>query len=168
MLDSILINPPVSSPLHPQLNLPLLKGYLQHKGYKTQVWDTNIVFFHYFLGKNHQIDIKEVLKDPIKILGFYSNLDRKLSEKSRNFKGLHVGLRSLAMKYDQMYFESVISPLEDELANPFIGFYRDLIDTRLHQNSSRIIGISITFQDQTIPAFTLARLIREKSLKPKS
>ena len=167
MSDSVLINPPISSPLHPQLNLPLLKGYLQERGYKTQVCDTNIDFYHYFLGGNQKIDIKEILKDPIKILDFYSILDKKLSERSRDFEGLHVGLRSLAMKYDRISFAPVIQSLEDESANPFIAFYLDLIFAQFSQNPPQIFGIAITFQDQIIPAFTFANLIRKKMPKSK-
>lgn len=161
MLDTILVNPPISSPLHPQLNLPLLKSYLQNHGYRVKMHDTNIDFFHYFLKENFKLKLEECLKNPISILGFYSDVEKKLWERSKEYEGLHVGLRSLAMKYDRVYFESVKMALEDDKSNPFIEFYENFILNSVAGKGIKILGIAITFQDQLIPAFTLANLARK-------
>lgn len=165
MLDSVLINTPVSSPLHPQANLPLLKGHLKANGFRTKVIDSNILFYHYFLGlsdtNGYRIAIEECFENPIKILSFYRDIEKQLWEKSRRFEGLDVGLRSLNMKYDRTKFGDVLLSLEDKEANPFIDFYERLIDEHVKDSGAKIIGIAITFQDQIISAFTLARLIRK-------
>lgn len=165
-VDSILINTPVSSPLHPQANLPLLKGYLSSRGFKVEAIDSNILFFHYLLGFKHgnefRVDIERFYENPIKILAFYSDIERRLWESGRRYEGLDVGLRFLNMKYDRTDFDSVIMSLEDRKANPFIEFYEQLIDTRIKDTAAKIVGIAVTFQDQIIPAFTLAFLLRKK------
>ncbi len=165
MIDSILIDTPISSPLHPQANLPLLKGYLTAHGFKSKIIDSNILFYHYFLGldKNHgfRIGMEECFANPINILSFYADIEKRLWEKSAQYDGLNVGLRSLNMKYDRTSFDEVVASLRDKRANPFIEFYEKLIDEQISGTGAKIVGIGVTFQDQIIPAFTLARLIRE-------
>jgi radical SAM superfamily enzyme YgiQ (UPF0313 family) len=157
--STVLVNPPVSSPLHPQLNLPLLKGYLNSAGYRSKVWDSNIDFFHWFLGHNHRIAMQEILDNPLKVLEFYSSLEEELAEKSKNWQGLNVGLRSLAMKYDRIYFKTSIQAVGDVQANPFIAYYNHSLEKVLGRHT-KIVGIAITFQDQIIPALTLANILR--------
>jgi len=161
MLDSILVNPPVSSPLHPQLNLPLLSGYLKSHGYKSKVLDSNIRFFHRFLElKDFKIDPETYVENPLKLLDLYSDLEKQLWEKSQKFSGLQVGLRTLSMKQDRIDFRMVAQALDDRESNPFIQFYEDLVRDEIAPHSPKIVGIAITFQDQIIPTFTLAKVIR--------
>lgn len=161
MLDSILVNPPVSSPLHPQLNLPLLSGYLKSRGYKSKVVDSNIRFFHRFLEfKDFKIDPETYIENPLKLLDLYSDLEKQLWEKSQKFSGLQVGLRTLSMKQDRIDFKMVAQALDDRESNPFIPFYEDLVRDEIAPHSPKIVGIAITFQDQIIPTFTLAKVIR--------
>lgn len=168
MLDSILINTPVSSPLHPQANLPILKGYLASEGFKTKIIDSNILFFHWFLGEDILKDtIGNIYKNPLEVLSFYDNIERQLFEKSKAYEGLYVSLRSLSMKYDRTNFDEVIKSLKDEKSNPFINFYKQLISKELIGTNMKIAGIAITFQDHIIPAFTLADLLRDSLPKVK-
>ncbi|OVE81654.1 hypothetical protein BVY03_03375 [bacterium K02(2017)] len=161
MSHSIILNSPISSPLHPQLNLPLLKDYLAKQGYKSKVVDSNIKFFHYFLDESYNVDLDTVLSNPLSILSFYADLEKVLFKKSENFEKLHVGLRSLSMKHNRTYFDTVLESLEDKSSNPFIEFYENEILDTFKDEELKIIGISITFQDQIIAAFTLANLIRK-------
>ena len=85
MLDSILINTPISSPLHPQANLPLLKGFLKSNGFKTTVIDSNILFYHWFLGENpFHLTEEDALSNPLKILSDYDDIERKLHKKCQH------------------------------------------------------------------------------------
>jgi tRNA A37 methylthiotransferase MiaB len=163
VLDSILINTPVSSPLHPQANLPLLKGYLVVNGFKTKIIDSNILFFHWFLGeKDFRLSMEETYENPLKILSFYSSIEKKLFDKNKAYNGLDVGIRYLNNKYARINFDHVIEALEDKRANPFIDFYDELIEQRFKDTGIKIVGIAITFQDQIISAFTLANLLRNR------
>lgn len=164
-LDSMLVNVPVTSPLHPQLNLCLLKAHLEEEGYKSKVFDTSIMFYHWFLGdaaKKYKIDIEECFQNPIQMLGYYNNIQKDLWDRSKSYDGLSVGLRSLGMKYNRTDFDQVIKALKDQKANPFIDFYNKFINDNVLNSGIKVLGIAITFQDQIIPAFTLASLIREK------
>ncbi|MBP98413.1 hypothetical protein CMK18_20890 [Candidatus Poribacteria bacterium] len=162
-MDSILINTPISSPLHPQANLPLLKKYILSKGFKTKIIDSNIMFYHWFLGGNpFNLTDKEDFSSPIQILSVYDNIAQKLHEKSQNYEGLSVGLRHLNMKHDRVSFDGVLASIIDEESNPFIQFYKELIEEKIVKTRARILGIAVTFQDQLIPVFTLAKLIREQ------
>ena len=161
MLDSLLINTPVSSPLHAQLNLPLLKAYLSDHGFKSKVSDTNIEFILEFLGDDcPRISLDDCERNPLEILSYYNNLEQRMWTKSQDFEQLSVGLRSLSMKYDRMSFDGVLSALRDRDANPFIDFFERKVRSQLAQEPPKIVGIAITFQDQVIPAFSLADWIR--------
>ena len=59
-------------------------------------------------------------------------------------------------------FSSLGDALEDDEANPFIEFFREHALPRLRQQAPAAVGISISYFTQLIPAFTLARLIRQQ------
>ena len=97
MMDSILINVPVSSPLHPQANLPFLKGFLTQKGFKVKIFDTNIRFFNWMLS-DYQFDIKKQLyiENPVALLDLYNKIEDALSKKCREYIDLTVDLRTIS------------------------------------------------------------------------
>lgn len=162
-IDSVLINTPVSSPLHVQLNLPLLKAHLVSHGFRSRVIDSNILFFHQFLGDGIlQLGREECDRSPISILAYYNDLEATLQEKSQAFDGLAVGLRSLTMKHDRIFFDSVLNALDEPKENPFIRFYQNLVEETIAPAAPKIAGIAITFQDQIIPSLTLAAVLREQ------
>ncbi|MFA6431998.1 MAG: radical SAM protein, partial [Candidatus Margulisiibacteriota bacterium] len=166
MIDSILVNTPISSPLHPQANLPLLKGYLNTHGFKTKIIDSNILFYHYFLGftkgNEFKISMEQCFENPISILSFYNDIEKRLWEKSKKFSSLAIGLRYANLKYDRTRFDSVIASLEDRTANPFIDFYEQFVDKYIKDSGAKIVGIAVTFQDQIVSAFTLANILRKR------
>jgi len=57
--------------------------------------------------------------------------------------------------------KAVLAATKDTLHNPFLDHYRDRVVPSLPA-SARLAGISITHEAQIIPAFTLARVIREQ------
>lgn len=158
---TLLVNPPISSPLHPQLNLPLLKGHLDKLGFPTAIADTNIAFFHDFLGRIAPPSALEFAENPLSLLDYYNTLEQRLWERSRSWKGLHVGLRNLAMEdHDRLSCDGVLAAIADDAANPFVDFYRRFITATITGSKIDLVGIAVTFQDQLIPSFTLARLLR--------
>ena len=58
----------------------------------------------------------------------------------------------------------IIAALDDERENPFIEFFREHTLPRLRALDPDLIGLSLTFPSQAIPALTLAKLV--KSWKP--
>ncbi|MBF0128184.1 MAG: radical SAM protein, partial [Magnetococcales bacterium] len=161
-VDSVLINPPVASPLHPQLNLPLLKSYLARHGFTSRIMDANLLFFYEFLQQPLQPPASGVLEsNPLELLSYYNELERRLHERCADWPDLQVGLRSLGMRHDRIFFDSVIRATSDREGNPFIPFWDRFIQQRLQPAEPRLTGIAITFQDQIIPAFTLAARLRQ-------
>jgi tRNA A37 methylthiotransferase MiaB len=159
---SVLVNTPVSSPLHPQLNLPLLKGFLAEHGYDAKVLDSNIEFFKEFVGHDYpRIGSEDCDENPLVMLSYYNDLENCLWDKSQAFEDLQYSLRSLSMKQDRLFFNSIISALRDKAANPFIDFWEKTIKTQILPTGAKIVGIAVTFQDQLIPAYTLADQIRQ-------
>ncbi|MCW8914497.1 MAG: radical SAM protein [Magnetovibrio sp.] len=161
--DTVLVNTPVSSPLHAQLNLPLLKGYLKENGYTAKVIDANIEFYYDFLdGKFPNFTIDDCNHNPLELLEYYNQIENALMDKSKEYDSLHVGLRSLAMKYERINFDDVLAALDDHGANPFLNFFNRMVDEQIAPTEAKVVGIAITFQDQIIPAFSLAKAIRDK------
>ncbi|HNX90779.1 MAG TPA: radical SAM protein [Candidatus Omnitrophota bacterium] len=162
-MDSLLITVPVSSPLHPQAMLPCLQAFLEKKGFSVKSIDSNIDFFWYMLGKDYDIStLKAFDESPINVLSFYNKMESDLAKKSVKYKGCRVGLRSVKVCYNRTSFEDVAKAVYDTEANPFIEYYDQLIEKKIAPESPKIVGISITFQDQIVAAFTLARMLREK------
>ncbi len=162
-LDSLIVTVPVSSPLHPQGCLPLLKGHLNAKGFNAKILDTNIKFFHWFLGESDvHLSMESIFDDPLKILAYYAEIEKKLWRKSQKYEGLDLGIRHLNMKYDRILFDSVLQAISDEKSNPFIEFYDEIFEKHYDGTGIKIAGISITFQDQIIAAFTLANILRQR------
>lgn len=163
MTHSILINTPVSSPLHAQLNLPLLKGALENNGFPTTIIDSNIAFFHDFLGSDlPQLGANEFRKNPLLLLSYYNDIEALLWERSKNWPELEVGLRSLKMKHERLFCKTVFQATADKESNPFIDFYERLVREKIIGSGAKIIGIAVTFQDQIIPAYTLAAVLRKE------
>ncbi len=162
-MDSVLLTVPVSSPLHPQAILPCLEGFLKERGFSVKSIDSNIDFFWHMLGNEYDIsDLKRFSEDPVKVLTFYNKMEKDLAENSGSYKRCRVGLRSLKLAYNRTVFDEIRRAVYDVPANPFIEYYSRLIEQKIMPETPKIVGISITFQDQVIAAFTLARLVREK------
>jgi hypothetical protein len=159
-VDVILVNTPISSPLHPQLNLPLLKAHLQQEGFSTEAIDSNIDFFHWFTGGIQGPAADDYAVNPLSLLSYYNDLEARLWQASRRHDGLHVGMRSLAMKHDRLYCDGVADAIDDRDANPFIEFYERMVEERVKGTTVKVVGIAITFQDQIIPTYTLAAVLR--------
>ncbi|MBF0465640.1 MAG: radical SAM protein [Nitrospirae bacterium] len=162
MFDSVLINVPLSSPLHPQSNIIFLKGFLKQNGYKTKVYDTNIKFINWFLSDTfrHIKDI-EYMDNPVRMLALYNEIEKALYDRSAKYRGFSLDIRNVGMAYNRTVFEEVIKSVSDKEANPFIEYYKKFVSEELKPLSPKIVGIGIIFQDQIIPAFTLANIVRD-------
>jgi len=65
------------------------------------------------------------------------------------------------MRYPIENTGAILEALSDEDENPFIEFYREYVMPGIREQDPDLIGISLTFGSQAIPAFTLAKLIKE-------
>jgi len=71
--------------------------------------------------------------------------------------------KTLGMKYDVHVSQDILDATEDAETNPYIEAYRHAVLPQIAANEFDLIGMSGMFFDQIIPAFTLARLLREHS-----
>lgn len=163
-LQTLLINVPVSTPLHPQANLPFLAGFLKQEGYRVQAIDANIGFFRWILDAEAAAACQDpaLLENPVRMLECYAEVEAVLAEKAAAYRGLSLDLRGVQLAYDRIHFDQVLAALDDREANPFLPYFESLLDEHLAKAAPRIIGIGLAFQDHVIAAFTLARLVRQR------
>ncbi|MFN0241609.1 MAG: B12-binding domain-containing radical SAM protein [Planctomycetota bacterium] len=57
--------------------------------------------------------------------------------------------------------ERVLAATRDEDENPFLAFYRDTLLPRLVARRPRVLGLSVIYGSQLVPALTLGRLVKE-------
>jgi len=83
---------------------------------------------------------------------------------SQEFAPTRLTAHGFVMRYRVERSREIVAALTDERENPYIEFFREQTLPRLQEIDPDLVGISITFPSQAIPALTLARLI--KAWKP--
>ena len=75
-MDSILINVPLSSPLHIKANIIFLKSFIKENGFKIKAFDTNIHFFKWML-RDYDFNFHDhiYMDNPVKLLGLYNQIE---------------------------------------------------------------------------------------------
>jgi radical SAM superfamily enzyme YgiQ (UPF0313 family) len=83
---------------------------------------------------------------------------------SQEFAPTRLTAHGFVMRYRVERSREILQALSDEAENPFLEFFREHTLPRLRAIDPDLVGISLTFPSQAIPALTLARLI--KAWKP--
>jgi len=68
---------------------------------------------------------------------------------------------NFTMRYGNDRSEEVFAATRDEAENPFVEFYRTHVLPRIVARRPRVLGLSIIYGSQLVPALTLARLVKE-------
>lgn len=68
---------------------------------------------------------------------------------------------NFTMRYGNDRSSEVLAATRDEDENPFIPFYRESVLPRIVARRPRVLGLSIIYGSQLVPALTLARLVKE-------
>ena len=68
---------------------------------------------------------------------------------------------NFTMGYANDRSEEVRAATEDEEQNPFIAFYRDEVLPRLVERQPKLLGLSVLYGSQLVPAMTLGRMVKE-------
>ncbi|MEM9800887.1 MAG: radical SAM protein [Planctomycetota bacterium] len=68
---------------------------------------------------------------------------------------------NFTMGYSNDSSEDVLAATLDEEQNPFIAFYREDVLPRLVARRPRVLGLSVLYGSQLIPALTLGRMVKE-------
>jgi len=112
-------------------------------------------------------EAKHVLRTPSEFYDYerYLWAGRTLEQALRIFSAEYAPSRLTAHGFITRYrverSREILAATIDEKENPFIEFFRTQTLPRLKAIDPDLIGISLTFPSQAIPAFTLARLIKE-------
>jgi len=83
---------------------------------------------------------------------------------SEEFEPTRLTAHGFVMRYRVERSREIVAALADERENPYLEFFREHTLPRLQAIDPDLVGLSITFPSQAIPALTLARLI--KAWKP--
>jgi radical SAM superfamily enzyme YgiQ (UPF0313 family) len=90
---------------------------------------------------------------------------RTVEQALRIFSEEHAPTRLTAhgfvMRYRVERSREILAALSDERENPYLEFFREHTLPRLRAIDPDLVGLSITFPSQAIPALTLARLIKQ-------
>lgn len=90
-------------------------------------------------------------------------IDRWLQAFGMLYYPSEISIADNSMRYSVYSSSNIIKAANDEYENPYYHLFKDhILDSIVRKNPS-LVGISVTATSQIIPAFTLARLIREKS-----
>lgn len=112
-------------------------------------------------------EAKHVLRTPHEFYDYerYLWAGRTLEQGLRLFSAEYAPSRltphGFVTRYRVERSKEILAATTDEKENPFIEFFREHTLPRLKAIDPDLIGISLTFPSQAIPAFTLARLIKE-------
>lgn len=68
---------------------------------------------------------------------------------------------NFTMAYANDRSEEVLAATLDREQNPFIAFYEEVVMPRLIERKPRVLGLSIVYGSQLIPALTLARMVKQ-------
>ncbi|MCP4549343.1 MAG: radical SAM protein [bacterium] len=67
---------------------------------------------------------------------------------------------SYRMKYRRSFVAEILAALDDERENLFLALFRDVFCPSLLEDDPDLVGISVVYSDQIIPALTLAKLLK--------
>jgi radical SAM superfamily enzyme YgiQ (UPF0313 family) len=115
-------------------------------------------------------EAKSVLRDRAKFYDYERYLwagrtvEQALRIVSAEFAPSRLTPHGFVMRYSVERSAEILAATTDERENPFLEYFREHTLPKLKAQDPDLIGISLTFPSQAIPAFTLARLI--KSWKP--
>lgn len=68
---------------------------------------------------------------------------------------------NFTMRYSNDRSREVLAATLDEDENPFLGFYRERVLQRIVALRPRVLGLSVLYGSQLVPALTLGRLVKQ-------
>lgn len=160
-----LVFPPAHDPAMPHSALPLLKAYVERNSRHTATChDANQRFFAELLRdysdealEVHREDYAQtdqVVPAVLSALRFDSWLKEAFARWSDQHDGYRISMRGLRTPYDRREPESVRS-FATAARTPFDSLYE-----RMLPQIGPVVGINLSVEDQILPAFRLASLIR--------
>lgn len=104
---------------------------------------------------------KELFYDYERYLWAGRTIEQGLRIISEEFWPSRLTAHGFVMRYSVERSSEILAGTADERENPFLEFFREHTLPRLKALDPDLVGISLTFPSQAIPAFALARLIKQ-------
>ena len=115
-------------------------------------------------------EAKRVMRTPAEFYDYHRylwagrTLEQGLRLLSAEYAPTRLTAHGFVTRYSVERSEEIVAATEDEAANPYIEYFREHTLPRLQEIDPDVVGLSLTFPSQAIPALTLARQI--KAWKP--
>jgi hypothetical protein len=104
----------------------------------------------------------EGFHDPERYLPATRTLEAALRVVSAAHHPTELSLHNFTMRHSIERSEEVLAATVDEAENPYIAYLRTEVLPRLVARRPRVVGLSVIYGSQLIPALTLGRMIREE------
>ncbi len=89
-------------------------------------------------------------------------IDRWLQAFGMLYYPSEISIADNSMRYSVYSSEEVMTAANDEYGNPYHGLFKEHVLDSIAGEGSHLVGISVTATSQVIPAFTLAKLLKER------
>jgi Fe-S oxidoreductase len=90
-------------------------------------------------------------------------IDRWLQAYGMLYYPSEISIADNSMRYSVYSSEDVIRAVEDKSENPYHALFEEHVIDSMIREDPNIVGISVTATSQVMPAFTLARQLKEKN-----
>ena len=111
-------------------------------------------------GQDHPVETERGFWDPDRYIPAVRTLYHGLRLISSAHYPSELTPHNFTMSYSNDSSEDVLAATLDEDQNPFIEFYREQVMPRLLEREPRVLGLSVLYGSQLIPALTLARMVK--------
>jgi hypothetical protein len=90
-------------------------------------------------------------------------VDRWLQAFGMLYYPSEISIADNTMRYSVYSSEDVLKAVDDKYENPYLDLFNEHVIDSMIQEDPDLVGISVTATSQVMPAFTLARLLKEKN-----
>jgi hypothetical protein len=189
-VDLLLVSPPVANFGQCSSGISVLNAYLRARGYDVHAWDLAIDAFHAFHSEAHLATLLDGVADEelvalahktaseigeakqaLRTPGIELDHDRmrsafrtigdagKVLTAAGRGKYTH-DFRNFSVPKAFASWGAMGLVVDDRELNPYLAFFEQHAIPRLRRDAPKVLGISITYFSQVLPAITLARLVR--------
>lgn len=167
----LLVFPPQAPAFSPHLALPQLAGYLKANGYTADIVDLNVLFYDYllqeFVNEYSDKSVASAIATLRNRKKFYSISEYELACKyvlwaldiQKKKCGFKNRLLSAEYNFSEYSSKEIMQNIEeyDALLFPIFEMF---LNEKLLEN--KLVGISVSYASQLVPAISLCRYIRKK------
>lgn len=111
-------------------------------------------------GALHALKQRENLLDDDVLLWAFGTIDKAYSIINAAYSPTEISY-NLNMRYEMDRFDDIEAAIRDEDENPYLALYRETFVPRIIEAGYDLVGIGMAFDEQLVPALSLARVIQD-------